>query len=108
MKALNFHNFSEEPFVGVYDSVIHPEIAPGGSMFLEDFKAEHFAKHLIDREMNKMGVVTNNQSVRDELHAKCFPADDAVAPLEALQIEEKKKVAKKAKKVEEEFPDLDK
>lgn len=76
-------------------------------MYLEDYKAQHFAKHLIDRELNTKGVATNNLTARAELEKLCLPTSESVTPLEALNIEETKK-SKKVKKVvkEEEFADL--
>lgn len=116
MKALQFCNFSDEPFVGKFDGMEHPAIAPGESIYLEDFKAELFAKHLIDREINRMSdermkagkeaLRTDDKVLRAELLSKCFPSAP-VEPIEAIQIEEKKKRAPKAKKVEEEFEELE-
>ena len=74
-------------------------------MYLEDYKAEHFAKHLVDRELNRLNIPTNNTAKRNELEALCFPTDETVTSEVALDIEEKKK-AKKIKKVEVEFEDL--
>lgn len=97
MKAIKFKNFSTSEFTWSYDSV--PYTFPAGSeMFLEDYKVFHFAKHLIDRELNNLGIPTNQKAERTKLEKLCFPTDEAVTPLEALQIEETKKV-KKVKKV---------
>ena len=78
-------------------------------IFLEDEKANHFAKHLTDRELNKLNKPTNSP-MRDELVARCFPSDEVISPEQALNIkEEAKSRTKKAKKVsrkEEEFADL--
>ena len=109
MKAVKFCNFTSEEFTWKHDGVPYT-FAPGQEIFLEDYKAEHFAKHLVDREMNKIAMVdpkfrTDYKPKRDEFTAKCFPSDEVVTPLEALNIEENKKV-KKVKKVEPEFEDL--
>lgn len=106
MKAVKFKNFTDEEFSWKHDGVPYT-FAPGQEIFLEDFKAEHFAKHLVDREINKTGKRTDYLPLRQELTAKCFPSDEVVTPLEALNIEENKKV-KKVKKVEPEFEDLKK
>jgi hypothetical protein len=106
MQAQQFTNFSNEDFTWNYNGMAYT-FKSGQTMFLEDYKAEHFAKHLIDRELNKMGIATNMEAKRKELLVKCFPTDEVVTPLEALNIEETKKVTKKkAKVVEVEFEDL--
>ena len=104
MIAVKFRNFTDEDFVWKYDGVPF-EFKAGQEIFLEDYKAEHFAKHLVDREINKLGKRTDYAPLRAELTAKCFPSDDVVTPLEALNLNEKEKVIKK-KKVEPEFEDL--
>lgn len=106
MEAKQFINFTNEDFTWSYGGMAYT-FKPNQPMFLENYKADHFAKHLIDRELNKMGVPTNNVAERAKLEKKCFPSDEVVTPLEALNIEETKKVAKKkAKKVEVEFEEL--
>lgn len=105
MQAKQFTNFSTNDFSWKFDGVEYAFPA-GATMFLEDYKADHFAKHLIDREMTIRGVVTDNKTVRNELLAKCFVVPEVVTPAEAFNIEAKKTVAKKKKVVEEEFIDL--
>ena len=104
MKAVRFKNFTDEDFVWKFDGVPF-EFKAGQEIFLEDYKAEHFAKHLVDREINKTGKRTDYLPLREELMAKCFPSDEVVTPLEALNLNEKAKVVKK-KKVEPEFEEL--
>lgn len=104
MNAKQFYNFSTEDFTWKYDGISYT-FGAGQTMFLEDFKADHFAGHLVDRELNKSGDPTNSPK-RASLLAKCFPSTEVVTPLEALNIEEKKKVGRPKKKVEEEFEDL--
>lgn len=94
MNAIQFYNFSNEDFTWKWDGVAYTFPA-GETMFLEDFKAEHFAQHLVDRELNKRGVPTNNMVERQALGARCFPSVETVTPLEALQKNEKKKKAVK-------------
>lgn len=113
MQALKFKNFTTEDFTWKFDGIPYTFKA-GQEMFLEDYKAYHFAKHLVDREMNQLGIETNNQSERARLGAKCFPSDEAITPLEALNINEEEKAEKKSakkvvskKKVEAEFEELD-
>lgn len=104
MVAKRFKNWTDEEFTWKHDGIAYT-FAAGQEIFLEDFKAEHFAKHLVDREMNKMGKRTDYAPVRDELTKRCYPTDEVVTPLEALNLNEKAKVVKK-KKVEPEFEDL--
>lgn len=108
MQAIKFKNFSNEDFTHAYDSVPYTFKA-GSEMFLEDFKAQHFAKHLVDRELNRLNLLTSDRLKRKELETLCFPADEVVTPVEALNLNKKVEVkAKKGKKVEKEFEDLDK
>lgn len=105
MEARKFKNFSTEDFTWKFDGIPYTFKA-GQEIFLEDFKADHFTKHLVDREMNKLGIVTNDQVKRAELAALCSPSDEVVTPLEALQENATKKVVTKKKKEEKEFEDL--
>lgn len=113
-QALQFRNFTDIDFTHNFDSIPYTFKA-GQTIYLEDFKAKHFAKHLVDRELNKSNIPTNNLSERAKLEILCFPSDEVVTPQEALDINEtekafeKKKAGKPAKKVEEEeFTDLKK
>ena len=102
MTAKKFKNFTDKDFT-------YSRRSSDLEIFLEDYKADHFAKHLVDREMNKLGQITSNQKQREALLVQCFPTDEAVSVAEALNIEEtkKEKGKKGKKKVEEtEFPDL--
>lgn len=100
MNAIQFTNFSNEDFTWKWDGVPYTFKA-GQTIFLEDYKAEHFAQHLVDRELNKLNIPTNDMVRRMELGAKCFPKVEPVTPLEALQINNKKKtVVKKEEEVE--------
>lgn len=109
MNAKKFKNWSDEAFAWKYDGIEY-NFPAGVEMFLESPKADHFAKHLVDRELNKIGKPTNSP-LREELTAKCFPTDEVISPEQALQInEEVKAKAKKGKptkaKKEEEFEEL--
>lgn len=103
MQAKQFKNFSTEDFTWKFDGISYT-FAAGQTIFLEDFKADHFAKHLVDREMNKLDIITNMPLERARLTALCFPSDEVVTPLEALQIN-KGETAQVEE--EEEFPDLE-
>lgn len=104
MHAIKFKNFTNEDFAWKFDGVEY-NFPAGQETFMEDFKAHHFAKHLVDRELNKVNIRTNDLGERAKLEAQCFPSDEVVTPAEALNLNEVKK-AKKTKKVVEEFPDL--
>lgn len=104
MKAVSFTNFSNEDFTWKYDGLEYTFTA-GQTILIEDFKAEHFAQHLVDRELDKLGIPTNSALKRQELGAKCFAEQEEVKPLKEEQIE--KKVTTKVKKVEKEFEDLE-
>lgn len=103
MQAVKFRNFTNEDFTWKFDGNPYT-FAANSEIFLEQDKAEHFAKHLVDREMNRQKIVTDNRVKREDLLRQCFPTDEVVTPLEALQ--ENKKV-KKTKKAEVEFEDLE-
>jgi len=105
MEAIKFCNYTDEDFTWKFDGIAYTFKA-GTTMFLEDFKAHHFAKHLIDRELNKANVDTGLQFKRDELMPKILVKSEAITPLEALQ--ENAKIKVETKKEETEFPDLKK
>lgn len=105
MIAKKFKNFTDKEFSWKFDGIEY-SFPAGSEIFLEDYKADHFAKHLVDREMNAKGIVTNNLSERAKLQVQCFPSNEELTPIEALQVNEKVKKGKK--KVEVEFPDLKK
>ncbi len=53
-KTALFTNFSNESFTGFWDG--KPKtFAPGKSIYMPDFLAKHFAKHLVNRELLKVG-----------------------------------------------------
>lgn len=109
MEGKKFKNWSDESFTWKFDGV--PHVFPAGTeITIESPKADHFAKHLVDRELNKMNKPTNSP-LRDELLAKCFPTDEVISQEQALDIREKAKAKVKRgrpskKVVEEEFEDL--
>lgn len=107
MEAIQFKNFSDKDFTWKYDGIPYTFKA-GTQTYMEDFKAQHFAKHLIDRELTAKGVLTNSVIERAKLELLCFPSDAAVTADEAVNINEitKRKAGRPAKKVEEEFADL--
>lgn len=105
MIAKKFKNFTDKDFAWKFDGVEYTFKA-GQEMYLEEDKANHFAKHLVDEVLNSKNIVTNNMSERAKYEAQCFPPDEILTPIEALQVTEKAKKGKK--KVEQEFADLEK
>lgn len=54
MKTALFTNFSNEEFVGFWNGKGR-KFGPGQSLYLPDYLAKHFAKHLTNRELLKLG-----------------------------------------------------
>lgn len=111
--AKKFKNFSAEDFAWKHDGILY-NFKAGQEMYLESDKADHFAKHLVDREINRKNVENGLHATKNELstrsaaeraplEALCFPSDEEVTPTVALDKNEKAK--RKEKKVEE-FADL--
>ena len=124
VKSVVFKNFTDEEFVCSWDGTPY-RFAAGKEMYVEDWKAEHFAKHLVDRVMHKKGMITTNMVERSKFLAQALPTGESITPEEALDVNAregiKEEVAKKeevkaeikSKKtskvvVEEEFSDLKK
>ena len=103
MKAVKFKNFSDKDFTWSFDSIPYT-FGAGQETFLEDYKAEHFCKHLVDRELNAKNIPTNNLSARKPLEELCYPFHEVITPQEALDTNERTEAP--AKVEEEEFPDL--
>lgn len=55
VQVVTFHNWSDEEFTHAWNGVEHT-FAPNESRKMEDWLAEHFAKHLADRECMKAKV----------------------------------------------------
>lgn len=54
MSTALFTNFSTEEFIGHWDGKPR-KFAPGESLYMPTYLAEHFAKHLTNRELLKLG-----------------------------------------------------
>jgi len=54
MKTALFTNFSSEEFIGYWNGK-PKKFAPGESLYMPDYLANHFAKHLTNRELIKTG-----------------------------------------------------
>lgn len=71
MKAVNFYNFSTKDFSYTWDGEVF-DFPAGETVKLQEYLALHFAKHLVDRELNDAKVATNHFS-RRELERKALP-----------------------------------
>lgn len=74
-----FKNWSSETFSWTWDGVAYT-FKPGLEMYMQDYLANHFAKHLADREMIRSGMDLNYRT-RPERQAfieKCFPVETPV------------------------------
>jgi len=126
--AKRFTNFSNETFIGVWNKEQFPFKA-GETMLLQGYLADHFAKHLIDRELGKLGIPVDRKDERErmlalamgevvieatspeKLEAEMLNEDEdknergASNPEESMLIEKKEKRTwkKKKSKDEEEF-----
>lgn len=115
-----FRNFSDEDFTHAWNSI--PQFFPAKSeIYMEDGLADHFAKHLVDREMQKDKLPDGTRKTvddpsRTEYMAKALIAtqpEPALAQFpEEVQVANKNKRGRpkkediKEEKVEEEFEGL--
>lgn len=103
-----FTNYTSEDFSWKWGGKTYTFKA-GKSVYLEDFKARHFAKHLVDRELHKAGKQVDDPS-RESLLAKCLTSEEASedATTEVInknkEMETKKPVAPKAPKESKKIP----
>lgn len=65
MKSALFTNFSTESFTGYWDGKAKT-FAPGKSMYMGDYLAQHFAKHLSNRELLRAGKERSTSPKRPE------------------------------------------
>lgn len=121
VKSVVFKNFTDEEFVCSWDSVPY-RFPPGKEMYVEDWKAIHFAKHLVDKVMNKKRMITSNMVERNKFLVQALPEAEIISADEALDKNAREEVAEKEKEIkkevktkkaskvvtEEEFPDLKK
>jgi len=70
MESVLFVNWTDEDFTGMWGKEDY-RIARGQKIYFPRYLADHFAKHLVDREMNKAKLATDHHT-RPEFMAKCF------------------------------------
>lgn len=70
MRNVNLHNFSSEDFTWSWNKEPFT-IRKGQTVTMPEYLFEHFAKHLIDRELTKAGKATHLPHFREEMMAKC-------------------------------------
>ena len=99
-----FVNWTGDEFIGKWDGK-EQKFKPGETRYMEAWKANHYAKHLTDRELQKIGKLTTDQD-RQKFLDKCVVLDEQVAEVdesvaeeEALNLEMKKEKEEKEKDV---------
>lgn len=119
IKSVVFKNFTDEEFVCSWDGVPY-RFPAGKEMYVEDWKAEHFAKHLVNRVMHKANMITTNMVERNVLLAQALPNEVTITPEEALDLNAREEIAEKTAEIkrgpgrprkvvdEEEFAELKK
>jgi hypothetical protein len=70
MESLLFVNFTDEDFTWKFDGVPY-NFPKGQSIYMEESKVRHFAKHLVNREMMKDGK-DDLMTGREVYEAKCI------------------------------------
>lgn len=85
-----FTNFTDEDFEGRWNEAINHKkwtLKSGKSYYLPFYLAEHFAKHLVDRELDKKKLPTNHFT-RQELMDKCvtIPANPDLSMVQMKEV----------------------
>lgn len=75
-----FYNWTTEDFTWKLNGQEH-SFKAGSVTPMTQAEFDHFAKHLTDREMNKMDLRTNDQIKREEFLAKCNGATSIQEPV---------------------------
>ncbi len=101
VKSVVFKNFTNEEFVCSWDGVPY-RFPAGKEMYVEDWKAAHFAKHLVDRVMNQKRMITSNKVERDPLLAQALPDGISLTQDEAFDLHAREEVAEKEAEIKEE------
>lgn len=79
MNAILFINYTDEDFSHSWGGVNY-NFKAGTSMYLEPYLAEHFAKHLTNREINRLNrgvppekeIRIDNQQLRNTVLSRCI------------------------------------
>jgi len=101
-KAIRFKNWTEEKFSHKWDNVDYTFEA-GESEMVQDYLANHFAKHLAQREINKKNFLMTSPKFK-EFYDKCFKGEEVSAEsklkleMEIAKANEKKDEPKKENK----------
>ena len=56
---MKFTNFSNEDFTWKWDNIAY-SFKAGSTVYMEDWKARHFAKHLVNRELQKENLLVSS------------------------------------------------
>lgn len=119
VKSVVFKNFTDKEFMCSWDAIPY-RFPAGKEMYVEDWKANHFAKHLVNRVMNERGMITTNMVERNKFLAQALPDGVTLSEEEAFDLNAREEVKEKTKEikseakkksskvVEEEFPELKK
>lgn len=107
VKSVVFKNFTNEEFVCSWDGVPY-RFPPGKEMYVEDWKANHFAKHLVDKVLNKTNTITSNKLARDPLLAQALPEGITLTADEAFDLKAREEVKKIEEKTTEETAEVKK
>lgn len=70
MKSITFVNWTKEEFTWKWDNEEY-SFPAGKEIMLPEYQAHHFAKHLVNRELTKMGKQVIDGR-RDEFLARCL------------------------------------
>lgn len=106
-KIVLFKNWTDEDFTHTWNNVPH-SFKAGEERHMEDWKAEHFANHLADRELIRSSKETIDPS-KPALIQKALSGGEEVVKEKLVSELAEKNVEKQAEKPsEEEFPDLKK
>lgn len=74
-KQVQFTNFSRYPFRWTHEGDLY-EFQPGETAKMELFKADLFAKHLVDTELIRIGARTNELTRRKQMLYQCIQGCD--------------------------------